>query len=190
MPHPAGPVRNLILILLLGAAAAASWYFSLPEPQEERRESNPGGAPVGYYLSGASILGTDENGRVAYSLVAQRLEEHPNEDRLLFVGVQIDYRPADTTPWRITAATGSAPKNRALVDLAGDVELKSQPQSGQPIRIATQKLTFVPATAIATTDDPVTLAIGHWQFDAVGLRTQLKDQSLRLESKVHGKLGP
>jgi LPS export ABC transporter protein LptC len=183
-------VRNLILILLLGAAAVASWYFSLPPSQEPRRESSTGDEALGYYLRGASILGTDENGRVAYSLVASRLEEHPNEERLFFAGVKIDYRPADSTPWIITAATGSAPKDTAVVDLAGDVELKSEPQSGQPILIATQKLTFVPAASTATTEEPVTLAIGGWQFDAVGLRTHLKDQSLTLKSNVHGKVGP
>jgi LPS export ABC transporter protein LptC len=177
-------------MLLLSAAAVASWYFSLPAPEVPSRDASGGGPPLGYYMSGASILGTDENGRVAYSLVASRLEEHPNEDRLLIVGVQIDYQPADTTPWMITAATGSAPKNRAVVDLAGDVELTSQPQNGQPIRIATQKLTFAPATSVATTDAPVTLTIGDWRFEAVGMRTHFKDQSLTLESNVHGKLGP
>src|SRR5882672_4920006 len=188
-PHPAGPVRNLILIVLLGAAAVASWYFSLPSAVEPRPTSSGDDAPLGYYLRGARILGTDESGRVAYSLVAARLEEHPNEERLLLSDVKIDYMPPDTVPWVITAATGSAPKNRAVVDLKGGVELRSDPPGSQPIRIDTETLTFVPTTSTAVTDQPVAVAIGTWHLDAVGLRARVKDQTLALESNVHGKLG-
>ena len=67
------------------------------------------------------MLRTDENGHVAYRILANRLEEHANEERLLLEGVQIEYHPANEVPWIITAGNGSARSRRSstlrLIDL-------------------------------------------------------------------------
>jgi lipopolysaccharide export system protein LptC len=51
-------------------------------------------------------------------------------------------------------------------------------------------LKFSADTSRAETDDAVNIRVGDWRFDAVGLRTDLKDDTLRLESEVHGIFAP
>ena len=101
------------------------------------------------------------------------------------------YRPVDDTAWDITATTASAPKDGSELDLLGHVEIKSSPADGSPpVSIATEQLRFVPDTSSAASTEPVTVIVGDWHFDAVGLSTHLKGDILKLESKVHGVFAP
>jgi LPS export ABC transporter protein LptC len=181
-------LRNVILMLLLGAAAVASWIYSMPEPEEAPRRTNGGDAALGYYLRGARLLGTDENGQVAYRILADRLEEQTDQERLLLERVRIEYRPANELPWVITAGTGSAPKDASQLDLGGGVELRSEPTDGStPMCLSTQSLTFQPESSSVASDEATELCAGDWHLSAKRLRANLKDERLQLESDVHGK---
>jgi LPS export ABC transporter protein LptC len=181
-------LRNLILMLLLGAAAVASWFYSRPEPVAAPIRSSGSDAPLGYYLRGARLLGTDENGHVAYRILADRLEEHPDQERLLLERVEIEYRPTNEMSWLITAGRGSAPKDGSVVELAGGVEVKSEPSDGRkPIQITTESLTFEPESSSLESEASTEIRVGDWQVAGKGLRAHLKDESYKLESDVHGK---
>jgi len=128
---------------------------------------------------------------VAYRILADRLDELPGEDRLRLEGVKVEYGPADETAWAISAASAITPKDGSLLDLAGDVELRSSPADGShPLTILTQALRFSPDTSSVESDEAVQFRVGDWQLDAVGLRTDLKGDTLELESQVHGKFAP
>lgn len=181
-------MRNLILMLLLGAAALASWIYSMPGPVEAPVHSASSAAPLGYYLRGARLVGTDESGHVAYRILADRLEEQTGQERLLLEQVRIEYQPADQVPWVITAGTGSAPKDGSRVELGGGVELRSEPTDGSsPVLISTAALTFEPASSTAASDQKAEVRVGDWRLSGTGLTANLKDERLKLESQVHGK---
>jgi len=179
-------MRNVILMLLLGAAAVASWFYGRTEPVAAPRRARGDDAPLGYFLRGAQLTGTDANGQVAYRILAERLEEQ--SERLLLEGVQVDYRPANEVPWHITAGSGSTPKDGSQLDLGGGVELRSEPaDGGMPWQITTESLRFEPRTSIAASDEPTQLRVGDWQLKGNALRAHLKEERLQLESGVHGK---
>ena len=184
-------MRNFILIVLLGVAAAASWWWSRPEPVEAPRPRTSGDQELGYYLHGARMLGTDESGRVAYEIFADRLDERPGEDRLQLERVQIDYHPPDEMPWVITAGSGSATLDHSEIELADGVEIQSQPTDGRaPVHLTTSKLRFLPMTSLAETDQHVAINAGSWHVEGTGLHTLLKADRLELESDVHGQFAP
>ena len=181
-------MRNTVVTLVLALLAAATWLATWQRqaiaPTAERRDD---ARPLGYYVHGARITGTDEEGRVTYRLLAERLDELPDEERLQLTGVQVEYRPADDTAWAFSAASGSSPKNGSPLDLTGNVELRSEPTDGSETQsIVTETLRFWPDTSTVETSAPVRMRIGDWQLDAVGLRRDLKGDTLRLESDVHG----
>jgi len=184
-------LRNTLITVLLASAAVATWLYTWPPQAPESRGRGGGAQPLGYYLRGARLLGTDEQGRVAYRILADRLEELPERDLLELSGVVVEYRPADEIPWRISAATASAPKDGSQLDLAGGVELRSEPTDGsKPVLIATPALRFIPETSSAESDQTVQIRVGDWRLDAIGLRTHLKGDTLELESAVHGQFSP
>jgi len=190
-PRASSRVRNLILVVLLGAAAAASWRWSRPAPVEAPAPRATGDQELGYYLRGARMLGTDESGRLAYKILADRLDERPGEERLLLERVQIDYHPPDQMPWVITAGSGSATRDHSEIELADGVDIQSQPTDGRaPVHVTTAKLRFMPMTSLAETDQHVVMSAGSWHVEATGLRTLLKADRMELESDVHGQFAP
>jgi LPS export ABC transporter protein LptC len=185
-------VRNTVVMLVLALLAAGTWLATWQRqdtsPPAERVDD---AEPLGYYIRGARILGTDEQGRVTYRIFAERLDETPDEQRLQLTGVNVDYRPADETAWSISAASASSPRDGSQLDLAGNVEVRSSPTDGsEPLTIAAANLRFSPDTSSAESDDAVEIRVGDWQLQAVGLRTHLKGDTLELESDVHGTLAP
>lgn len=179
-------------MVVLAIVAAVTWVASWQ--REEPATPAPAAAdprPLGYYLHGARLLGTDEQGRVAYRVLAQRIDELPDEGRLRFEGVSVEYQPVDETAWAISAANASGPKDGSQLDLAGNVELRSSPTDGtEPEVITTERLRFSPDTSRVESDEPVEIRIGDWQLAGVGLSTHLKDDTLTLESQVHGTFAP
>ncbi len=181
-------MRNTVVMLVLAILAAATWVATW-----ERQGANPTAAPtadarpLGYYAHGARILITDEEGRVAARVGAARLEEVPSEQLLRLEDVSVAYEPSDETAWSISAHRGSAPKDGSLLELAGEVEVRSAPTDGSaPRTIHTERLTFWPETSNIESDDRVQFRVGDLQFNGVGLRMDLKGDTLELESDVHG----
>jgi LPS export ABC transporter protein LptC len=179
-------------MVVLAVLAAVTWVWSWrPEEPPAPAPVETDAQPLGYYVHGARLLGTDEQGHVVYRVIAQRLDELPDAGLLVFDGVRVEYQPAGAIPWEISADGGRGPKDGREIELNGNVELKSLPADGaEPIVITTGMLKFSADTSRAETDDAVNIRVGDWRFDAVGLRTDLKDDTLRLESEVHGIFAP
>jgi LPS export ABC transporter protein LptC len=184
-------IRNTFGVALLICAAVASWYWSLPAAVAPTDQNDSAAGPLGYYLSGARLLGTDDDGHITYVVLADRAEELPDQEQLQLHGVQVEYRPENEIPWLVSATAASAPKNGSYLDLTGEVELRSQPRDGgEPTVIGTSSLRFEPNEFSARSQAAVELQIGVQRLAAVGLRAHLKDDSLELESEVHGQFAP
>jgi len=185
-------VRNTVVMLVLAIFAAATWVATWP-PQEQRLPTGRRGeaGPLGYYVRGARLLGTDDEGRVTYRVRAERLDELPAEDQLRLEGVNLEYEPVADTAWAISAAKANALKDGSLLELSGDVEIRNVPAQGSIQQtILTQALRFWPDTSRVESDQPVELRVGDWRLRAVGLSSDLKGHTLRLESQIHGTFSP
>jgi lipopolysaccharide export system protein LptC len=183
-------VRNTVVTLVLAILAAATWIATWQReaaspPADRAAETQP----LGYYARGARVTGTDEQGRPTYRIFADRLEELPGEDRLQLTGVNVDYQPSDETAWTLTAATAKYERDGSLIDLKGNVEVRSSPTAGaKPLTFSTESLVFSPDTSSAESDAAVAIRVGDWQLDAIGLHADLKEHTLALESVEHATL--
>ena len=183
-------LRNTVVMVVLAILAAATWVATW-----ERQDATPPvervkpTGPLGYYARGARLSGTDEQGRLTYRIFAERLDEVPGEERLQLTGVNVDYQPADETAWTFTAASAQYAWDGSQLDLNGDVEAQSSPTDGsRPLTFATESLVLSPDTSSATSDEAVKIRVGDWQLDGIGLRADLKEHTLALESVEHGRL--
>ena len=183
-------VRNTVVMIVLAILAAATsiatWQRSnVDQPTDLRAEAEP----LRVFTRGARLNITDEQGRPTYRIFAERLEELPGEERLQLTGVNVDYQPADESAWSLTAATAKYARDGSQLDLVGDVQVRSAPTDGsEPLTIVTEQLLFSPDTSSVESDQSVEIRVGGWQLRAVGLRTLLKEDTLELESQVHGTL--
>jgi LPS export ABC transporter protein LptC len=191
-PRQGRTLRNTVVMVVLAILAAATWIatwerLDVGAPVDQPPESGP----LGYSARGARLSGTDEQGRLMYRVFAERLAEIPGEERLQLIGVNVDYQPADETTWTLMAASGTYARNRSQLDLLGNVELRSMPADGSdPMTIVTDKLLFSPDTSIVESDEKVEIRVGDLHLSGVGLRSDLKGSTLKLESEVHGTIVP
>ena len=177
-------------MVVLAIPAAATWIATWQRldvgPLVDRPSAS---APLGYSARGARLSGTDEQGRLTYRIFAERLDEVPGEERLALTGVNVDYQPADETAWSLTAATAKYAWDGSQIDLDGNVEARSKPAAGShPVTITTQQLRLSPDTSSAESDGKVQVRVGDLQLNAVGLRADLKGDTLELESVEHGRI--
>jgi len=184
-------VRNTVVMIVLAILAAATWLVTLQRQDAEPLvESGGEREPLGYYARGARVSGTDDEGRLTYRILAERLDELPGEELLQLTGVTIDYWPGnDGAPWALSAASAMFARDGSELELNGRVEVSSTPSDGsKPVRIETEKLRFLPDTSRVESDAAVKIRVGDWQLGGVGLHTYLKEHTLKLESDVHGTL--
>ena len=175
-------------MVVLAALAGATWLYSRVPDTAPRTAPAEGTQPLGYYVRGARMLGTDEQGRVAYRILADNLEELPGQQLLKLDGVRIEYLPAEADHWLISASSGTAPKDSSELTLNGQVTLRSEPrEGGKPLVISSETLRFLPESSSAESDTHVTLTVGDWRIEAGRFRTLLKGDVVELESKGHAK---
>jgi lipopolysaccharide export system protein LptC len=182
--------RNISLGGLLLGAAVASWYWSRP-PAEARPPATRVEPALGFYLTDAVLYGTGIDGELLYEVSAQRAEERPAEALLWLTQVKIDYRPAAQVDWSLTASTAVAPSDGAVLQLAGEVEVRSAATpDGKDTLIRTTALTLDTERRVVSSDEAVTVVLGTEQIEAVGIRAYLMDDRLELNSNVHAQFRP
>lgn len=180
-------LRNFLISALLAAAAAATW---LARPVEETAGSGEATPPAerGFYLLDAVFSGLDENGEVVYRLAAARIEGSEAQERMQFHDVAIQYRQAQESPWHISAAWAQHQMDGETLELE-DVVIESRPQAAQDAtRIEAATLELEPEAQLASTAGPVTLLMGRDRIDAVGLRADLRNEQITLESNIRGRV--
>ena len=183
--------RELFALGALTAIAMLTWLWSRQGIDDDDPVTVPGAAAPGYYLQGASILGTDEEGQALFRVQAASAEELPAQNRLLLSDVAVSYQSEAQVPWVLTATQGHAFLDETYLDFSGEVELirSEQPDSG-PMMIRTSSLRLEPETFDVHTDGPVSLYFGERRLDAIGLSANLKAERMALESDIHGEFGP
>jgi len=182
-------VRNIVVMIVLAILAAATWLVTLQrEDAEPVADDETEAAPLGYYARGARLSGTDDEGRLTYRVFAERLDEVPGQELLQLTGVTVDYWPAGNAPWKLSAANAKFARDGSEIELTGEVQASNAPSDGsKPKRIATERLLFLPDMSSAESDAAVKIHVGDWQLDGIGLRADLKEDTLELES-VRGTL--
>ena len=89
----------------------------------------------------------------------------------------------------LTAPRGKVSADLGEVRLDGGVEIVSSGE--EPVtRMLSEDLTVLIDTHMAMTDGPVEVTQGGSSVEAVGLLANLMDQTVRLQSRVHGQYSP
>lgn len=178
--------RNAAVLLSLAVAASLSWYFSRPPAETAQAPAGPEGAPLGYYLRDATLLGTDETGRTFFSLHAAETVQDPNEQGLALTDVRIDYRDEESVGWSIEAEHAVAPGNLSYVDLEQARVESTETSPARRTIISSEYLRLDPEAYYVSTDAPVRIRVGDMSLDGVGLEARLREDFIASKN-VHGE---
>lgn len=176
---------SLLAVLLL---VGAIYYFSSGTGVTDTPKV--AGQPVeepGYAARNAELVETGDDGRPMYTLVADRLRQHANDNRVQLDQPRMTFVASDGNTWHVRSRAGQIRDDGVNVILYGDVHVNGElPGSDAPAVIDTSILTFDTQKEIVTTHAPVTLDWNGRKLSGTGLIAKLPDHLVRLESRIHG----
>jgi LPS export ABC transporter protein LptC/lipopolysaccharide transport protein LptA len=185
------PSRNLLLFLALAGAAFLTWFFSREPAPEAERAGVREPLPEGYYLLGADLHGTDDEGRTYYHVYAGRVEQRSEDGDIGFSGMRVEYSVDTQVHWSLSASRGVAPASRNLYDLKGDILLTYVDETGQQTAsLETSEMRFIPDQFRAVSDVPTQLLTADYRISASGFRLDMKSDTLKLAAALMLAAGP
>ena len=177
--------RNLLLFAALSGAAVLTWVFSSIAVEPAPTSMDPGPAPQGYYVIGAVQHVTNDEGRVLYRIVAERVEQQAEGENFVFDEISVEYMPDTDVHWDISADRGVTPASRDVLRLRDNVRLVYAPDaSHEELVFETNELSLVADEFYVTSDQPITVRKDGTDLTAMGLNLNLETDDWNLGPNV------
>lgn len=140
-----------------------------------------------YFVDGLSALKMDPQGKLAYTLSAQKMVHYPDDDTTHLAKPRWVSLGEGKAPVTVTAEQALVSSNGEHVYFQRDVRVVREP-SGKQSRLVleTDFLHVVPDEDIAKTDRPVRITDANTVVNAVGLELNSETRVLKLLSNVKG----
>jgi LPS export ABC transporter protein LptC len=179
---------RLFTLLAVIALVLSTWILTSPGHRPALTSSTEGAALPGYYLKTAVLTDYDEAGYPGIRLDAGRIDQVDHGDEVVLSDVHVHYQAPNDQNWVITGDRGRVEPGGKVVDLSGNVILHGEGTGQAGIAIVhTETLRYDVADSIVTTQDDVRVEFGVHTLSARGMRANLKDRTLHLDSKVNGR---
>jgi LPS export ABC transporter protein LptC len=181
-------IFTLLAVLALGVS---TWILSSPSRRPTQATAGASVSLPGYYLKNAVMTDYDENGAVSVRIHADRIDQVDHGPEVALTNVRVDYQSPQGQAWVLLGDTGRVETGGKVVDVAGNVRLEEQsPEHAGTAVLHTDTLRYDVTKALATTQSDVRIDFGLHTLTARGMVANLKDRTMRLESKVNGRFHP
>lgn len=186
---------GLVLVALITAGA----YLAGSGARGASTSSAPNDADTAAYNFEASsvvVRQMDAAGRLQYQVEAAHVTQLPQDGVVTARDLSMHYdppeAPAGTRRWILTAESARLPEDSDVVALQGQVQVRGRPEGADGVAtFSTERLEYNIATQDITTDAPVELQSPGLRLSGnSGLRANIKQGTVELESQVHGQIVP
>ena len=182
---------RIFTILAVIALGVSTWYLSSPARNPKNDGSGAASQLPGYYLKNAVLSDFDPAGNVSIRLHADRIDQVDHSEEVSLINVRVDYQSPQGQAWVLLGDTGRVEAGGKIIDVAGNVRLEEQsPEHAGTAVLHTDTLRYSVPDSIATTQSDVRIDFGVHTLTAKGLLANLKERTMRLESKVNGRFQP
>ncbi len=179
-------IARLLLLAGLVAliAALVQWRVVDREPAVVAEDATR----PGYFLTGVDLEEFGTDGKLRIRLESISAIEEPASGVVRLSDVAVDYHAPTGQLWHLTSNEARVPPGGSSVEFEGDVRLTGRPgQEPAAAELHTARLALDTVSEIAETRAPVELVYGTHHLLALGMRADLKEGKLRLESDVNGR---
>ncbi len=175
-------------LVIFGVAAIVSFFLDGDAPDDAIRDQSD--LSEGYYLEGASLIGTDAMGAIEYSLRAERVDHNPRDGSISLANLTLDYGGRDSA-WVMRARTGRMPRESTEITLSGDVQIENTPGGDAAVtRISSENLRIDIEGKSASTAEEVRITMGRGSVRGMGLQVDLANEKVEILSDVTGVFDP
>jgi lipopolysaccharide export system protein LptC len=182
-------IARLLLLAALVALIAALVQWRVVEREPATEESPP--VRPGYYLTGVDLEEFGADGKLRIGLQSITANEDPASGVVRLSDVAVDYNAPTGQVWHLTSDEARVPPGGRVIEFEGEVRLTGQPgEEPGAAKLYTSRLALDTISEVAETKAPVELALATHRMRALGMRADLKEGTLRLESDVNGRFEP
>jgi LPS export ABC transporter protein LptC len=133
----------------------------------------------------------DAAGIPSIRIEAERIDQVAHSPEVALFNVRVNYLAPSGQNWTLFGDQAHVQPGGKIVDVAGNVRLQGDDTgklAGAVIR--TDALSYDVPDAIASTKSDVRIEFGRHTLNSRGLIANLKERTMRLESKVNGRFQP
>jgi LPS export ABC transporter protein LptC len=178
-------------LLAVAALAIGTWILTSPGRMPQGRIAAKQADLPGYYLKNSVLTEYDISGAPSIRIEAQRIEQIAHSNEVELYNVQVNYQAPGGQPWVLFGDTAHVQPGGNVVDVAGNVRLQGEPVQGEGAAVIhTDTMSYNVPESIASTQSDVRIDFGGHVLTARGLIANLKERTMRLESKVNGRFQP
>jgi len=145
----------------------------------------------GYYLKNAVLTDFDLAGNPGIRIEAERIDQIDHGNEVALYNVRVNYQTPGGQTWVLFGDTAHVEPGGKIIDVSGNVRLQGEASASDGLAIIhTDTLTYDVPDSLATTKSDVRIDFGGHTLTARGLTANLKERTMRLESRVNGRFHP
>ena len=189
--------RWLLAVVVIGLVVAAAYVAGTSQPDAGPAKPNEADAATYAYEAHDVVLRQmDGSGALQYEIEAASVTQLPRDGAIEAHDLTLHYDPPGKTldvsqRWTLTASGAQLPEASDVVKLAGRVQVRGRvPESPAPIRFQTEKLDYNLITQELANTTAFELHWGDSQFSGRGLKANIKQGTVSVESDTNGKIVP
>jgi LPS export ABC transporter protein LptC len=183
---------RVFTILAVIALAVSTWILSSPARRPQAQAGAQQSELPGYYLKSAVLTDYDLGGNPGIRVEAERIDQVDHGNEVELHNVHVAYQAPNGQTWTMIGDTAHVESGGKAVDVSGNVRLQGDPTGRQTTAavIHTDTLRYDVPDGIASTKSDVRIDFGTQTLSGRGLVANLKERTIRLESKVNGRFHP
>lgn len=178
---------RIFTVMAVLALGVSTWILSSPSHRPQPTVDTSTVDLPGYYLKDAILSDFDTTGDPSIHLQARRIDQIDHGTEVSMSDVRIDYHTLNGQNWVLVGDFARVEPGGKIIDVSSNVRLQgdSTERAGTVI-VRTDTLSYDVPESIAATKSDVRIEFGAQVLTARGLIANLKERTMRLESKVNG----
>ncbi len=173
------------------ALAVSTWILSSPGHRPKAPSSTGAADLPGYYLKNTVMTDYDAAGAPTLRIEAEHIDQVAHSPEVALFNVRVNYVAPGGQNWVMLGDVAHVQPGGKVVDVTGNVRLQGEGTGKSPAAvIRTDTLSYDVTDSIASTKSDVRIDFGAHTLNAHGLTANLKERTMRLESKVNGRFQP
>ena len=182
---------RVFTVLAVAALVISTWILSSPAHRPLSVNAGKQAALPGYYLKNATLTDFDESGAPSIRIEAERIDQVAHGVEVRLYNVKVNYDAPGGQNWVLVGDTAHIQPGGKIVDFAGNVRLQGEsPETQGMAVIRSDTMSYDVTDSIASTKSDVRIEYGGHVMTARGLTANLKERTMRLESKVNARFVP
>jgi lipopolysaccharide export system protein LptC len=182
---------RVFTVLAVAALVISTWILSSPAHRPLAVNAGNQAALPGYYLKNATLTDFDASGAPSIRIEAERIDQVAHGVEVRLYNVKVNYDAPGGQNWVLVGDTAHIQPGGKVVDFAGNVRLQGEsPETQGTAVIRSDTMSYDVTDSIASTKSDVRIEYGGHVLTARGLTANLKERTMRLESKVSGRFIP